>query len=186
MYSRCIPGQANILQRREDEVYVHYIGTDKRMDEWVPEDSVKSLDGEAEDRDTGGPSSSTNGRKRKRAGTNKSRASSRHRSLDIPHDLEGLGLGDEGVPMTEEEYDIQHHKQITAQRNFDKVYFAHFQIKTWYVPHVSSICGVHATHWCIGTSPRTPLPNKKPRTLLHPHPPPTPPAHPQLRRVSQA
>ena len=102
------------------------------MDEWVSRDSVK-LPGGAENRDTGGSSSNPNGRKRKRTGTNKSRGSPRHRSLEIPHALEGLGLGDEGVSMTEEEYDIQHHKQITAQRNFDKVYFAHFQIKTWYV-----------------------------------------------------
>ncbi|KZV77544.1 acyl-CoA N-acyltransferase [Peniophora sp. CONT] len=34
--------------------------------------------------------------------------------------------------MTEEEYDIQHHKQITAKRNFDKVNFGQWQIKTWY------------------------------------------------------
>ena len=35
--------------------------------------------------------------------------------------------------MTEEEYDIQQHKQITAKRNFDKVNFGQWQIKTWYV-----------------------------------------------------
>ncbi|PCH33078.1 acyl-CoA N-acyltransferase [Wolfiporia cocos MD-104 SS10] len=35
-------------------------------------------------------------------------------------------------PITEEEYDIQHHKQITARRNFDKVVFGQWQIKTWY------------------------------------------------------
>ena len=137
-YSRCTE-RANILQRRKDDVYVHYIGTDKRLDEWLPEDSVKLFGGEAEDRDTGRSSSSTNGRKRKRTGRNKSRETPRPRSLDIPHDLEGLGLGDEGVPMTEEEYDIQHHKQITAQRNFDKVFFAHFQIKTWYIPRVPNL-----------------------------------------------
>ncbi|KIK04139.1 hypothetical protein K443DRAFT_93701 [Laccaria amethystina LaAM-08-1] len=34
--------------------------------------------------------------------------------------------------MTEEDYDIQHHKQITAQRNFDFVNFGEYQIKTWY------------------------------------------------------
>ncbi|KAI0321443.1 acyl-CoA N-acyltransferase [Amylostereum chailletii] len=34
--------------------------------------------------------------------------------------------------MTEEEYDIQHHKQITAKRNFDTVVFGEWQIKTWY------------------------------------------------------
>lgn len=47
--------------------------------------------------------------------------------------LKGLGLaGDEVVVvMTEEDYDIQHHKQITAQRNFDMVNFGDWQIKTW-------------------------------------------------------
>ncbi|KAA1468329.1 acyl-CoA N-acyltransferase [Dentipellis sp. KUC8613] len=34
--------------------------------------------------------------------------------------------------LTEEEFDIQHHKQITARRNFDKVNFGVYQIKTWY------------------------------------------------------
>lgn len=34
--------------------------------------------------------------------------------------------------MTEEELDIQQHKQITAQRNFDRVNFGKWQIKTWY------------------------------------------------------
>lgn len=43
--------------------------------------------------------------------------------------------GEFGLPngITEEEYDIQHHKQITAKRNFDKVNFGRWQIKTWYV-----------------------------------------------------
>ena len=41
--------------------------------------------------------------------------------------------GDSEVKMTEEEYDIQQHKQITAKRNFDKVNFGQWQIKTWCV-----------------------------------------------------
>jgi len=42
--------------------------------------------------------------------------------------------------MTEEELDIQQHKQITAQRNFDKVNFGKWQIKTWYaVPSILSL-----------------------------------------------
>ncbi|KAL4069067.1 acyl-CoA N-acyltransferase [Scleroderma yunnanense] len=42
------------------------------------------------------------------------------------------GGDDRHPPMTEEDLDIQHHKQITAQRNFDKVNFGKWQIKTWY------------------------------------------------------
>ena len=30
--------QAFIFQRRPGEFYVHYVGTDKRMDEWISED----------------------------------------------------------------------------------------------------------------------------------------------------
>jgi hypothetical protein len=37
------------------------------------------------------------------------------------------------MQMTEEEFDIEHHKQITARRNFDKVNFGQWQIKTWFV-----------------------------------------------------
>ncbi|THV01281.1 acyl-CoA N-acyltransferase [Dendrothele bispora CBS 962.96] len=34
--------------------------------------------------------------------------------------------------MTEDEYDFQHHRKIYAQRNFDKVLFGQWLIKTWY------------------------------------------------------
>ncbi|KAI0034324.1 acyl-CoA N-acyltransferase, partial [Vararia minispora EC-137] len=34
--------------------------------------------------------------------------------------------------LTEEEFDIQHHKQITSRRNFGKVNFGQWQMKTWY------------------------------------------------------
>ncbi|KAH7884038.1 acyl-CoA N-acyltransferase [Phlebopus sp. FC_14] len=34
--------------------------------------------------------------------------------------------------MTDEDLDIQYHRQITAQRNFDRVNFGQWQIKTWY------------------------------------------------------
>jgi len=46
---------------------------------------------------------------------------------------DGMGArnGTTEVLMTEEDYDIQHHKQITAQRNFDRVHFGGWQVKTW-------------------------------------------------------
>jgi hypothetical protein len=34
--------------------------------------------------------------------------------------------------MTEEEYDMEHHKQISAVKNFEKVHFGFWLIKTWY------------------------------------------------------
>ncbi len=42
--------------------------------------------------------------------------------------------------MTEEDFDFEHHQQITAQRNFDKVNFGHWQIKTWYVSRAQVSC----------------------------------------------
>lgn len=46
--------------------------------------------------------------------------------------------------MTEEELDIQQHKQITAQRNFDRVNFGKWQIKTWYA--ISPIVSLSAPY----------------------------------------
>ncbi|KAJ8509521.1 hypothetical protein ONZ45_g8321 [Pleurotus djamor] len=138
-----------ILSRRRGEVYVHYMNLDKRMDEWLPEDALRSHPEPPE------PSQSTrsSSRKRKRS---YSRTVTDSRSVsvvssevavvsgsgtgggDVAAVNGGSGGGDDlehavdEVVMTEEDYDIQHHKQITAQRNFDKVIFGTFQIKTWY------------------------------------------------------
>ena len=35
------------------------------------------------------------------------------------------------VELTEEDIDIREHRKITAKRNFDKVNFGRWQIKTW-------------------------------------------------------
>lgn len=121
---------AHILQRREGEVYVHYVNTDKRLDEWVSEGAVKPVQENAERSST---SRAVNGRKRKRNNTSNPGTSSpaRYRSVDFVMDGNDLAEIRGEVSMTEEDYDIQHHKQITAQRNFDKVNFGHWQIKTW-------------------------------------------------------
>ncbi|KAH9487261.1 Histone acetyltransferase ESA1 [Psilocybe cubensis] len=37
--------QVNVVQRHKGEVYVHYIDTDRRMDEWIPEEQLKSHPG---------------------------------------------------------------------------------------------------------------------------------------------
>jgi hypothetical protein len=124
--------RAHILQRREGEVYVHYVNTDKRLDEWVPEKSVKLAEEDAE----ASSSHAINGRKRKRGENTNQLANSspiRYRSVEFALDDDDVEEIQGEVGMTEEDYDIQHHKQITAQRNFDKVNFGHWQIKTWYV-----------------------------------------------------
>lgn len=126
-------GQAHILRRRAGEVYVHYVNTDKRLDEWIPESDFRP----AEDRrvsDHGG-----NSRKRKRSIHSISFSSGSHRPSADPSgagagqtsDHTRSGSAPEDAATTEEDYDIQHHKQITAQRNFDKVNFGKWQIKTW-------------------------------------------------------
>ena len=122
---------AQILQRRKGEVYVHYVNTDKRLDEWVSDSAVKPVEDAAE---TSSSLHVGNGRKRKRDKPNRPRTSSpmRYRSVDFVINDNNL-VETRGEAMTEEDYDIQHHKQITAQRNFDKVNFGHWQIKTWYV-----------------------------------------------------
>lgn len=74
--------------------------------------------------------------------------------------------GDSEVKMTEEEYDIQHHKQITAKRNFDKVNFGQWQIKAWYVA-CQSICEVQTRARATGTSHLT-LCQRRSRTRPHP------------------
>jgi hypothetical protein len=137
------------MQRREGEVYVHYASTDKRLDEWVSESAVKLVEGEASS------SRVANGRKRKRDELDhvaRNSSLTRYHSVDFAIDDDEL-VETQGEPMTEEDYDIQHHKQITAQRNFDKVIFGHWQIKTWYA--VCPLILLCLTDRSTGTSPHT-------------------------------
>ena len=124
---------AQILQRREGEVYVHYVDKDKRLDEWIPDEEVTPIDnteanGEIDTH--AGPS-----RRRKRdthPSSNPATPPPTHKAPS-PTSVEPERDDDETaeVVMTEEDFDFQHHKQITAHRNFDKVNFGHWQIKTW-------------------------------------------------------
>lgn len=132
-------GQANILERHGEELYVHYVNTDKRLDEWVTERDVRPAGGhEAEVAANG----HTNGasRKRKRGSTDGQsprRGSPAQANGDAAAESAQPGDEDANVAnassITEEEYDIEHHKQITAKRNFDKVIFGKWQIRTWCV-----------------------------------------------------
>ncbi|KAI0962849.1 hypothetical protein AcW1_000102 [Taiwanofungus camphoratus] len=123
-----IDEKAHVLERRAREVYVHYVNTDKRLDEWLPEGAVRPA----------GPheAMANNGttRKRKRGSMDGEGSASANGQVSPRHSDAGSPRLATSVPqsITEEEYDIQHHKQITAKRNFDKVIFGRWQIRTWY------------------------------------------------------
>ncbi|KAH7922408.1 acyl-CoA N-acyltransferase [Leucogyrophana mollusca] len=129
----------HVLQRRSNgEVYVHYDGLDKRLDEWILGSKLRPGKVEEEINTNillNAPGSS---RKRKRSPSHPgSPASSPSPSALLLPDAQvdatsAVPLLPEDTPMTEEDFDIQHHKQITAQRNFEKVIFGQWQIKTWY------------------------------------------------------
>ncbi|KZT08983.1 acyl-CoA N-acyltransferase [Laetiporus sulphureus 93-53] len=123
---------AYVLERRGDEVYVHYVNSDKRLDEWLPQAAVRPA-GSHEANMAG----SATYRKRKRGSVDEeTSASTRLSRSPAQSDVLAAGLAGtdtvEDPPITEEEYDIEHHKQITAKRNFDKVIFGRWEIKTWY------------------------------------------------------
>ncbi|KAF8060843.1 acyl-CoA N-acyltransferase, partial [Lyophyllum atratum] len=125
----------HVKSRREKEVYVHYVNTDKRMDEWVPNDTVTLAAPPPL------PAPSANGiepsKKRKRGRPPREYSARPSPVPPAAHPSRSAAAAASSpdaatVAMTEEEYDIQHHKQITAQRNFDKVHFGEWQVKTWY------------------------------------------------------
>jgi histone acetyltransferase HTATIP/histone acetyltransferase MYST1 len=85
------------------------------MDEWIPETEFM-------------PSATDphHSRKRKRSRQGDSEDES------TPDDLSAEENGVERtMEVTEEDFDFEHHKKITAQRNFDKVHFGNWLIRTW-------------------------------------------------------
>ncbi|KZT68808.1 acyl-CoA N-acyltransferase [Daedalea quercina L-15889] len=124
-----IEQHARILERRADEVYVHYLNADKRLDEWLPQSAVRPSGSHEVTMASNG-----NARKRKRGSVSEGNSASPNVQPASPGHSDALAgsVGPEVQAITEEEYDIQHHKQITAKRNFDKVIFGRWEIKTWY------------------------------------------------------
>lgn len=133
---------------------MHYLNTDKRLDEWVPEDRIRIVEDRTQQSSetvTGtanGPSDTTSSTN---ATTNGTKKRKRSKSIDVAHDsgrrvgntpqlvpseIGGFSAAIEDDPktlkMTEEEYDLEHHKRITARRNFEKVIFGRWCIRTWY------------------------------------------------------
>ncbi|KAI0641107.1 acyl-CoA N-acyltransferase [Trametes meyenii] len=118
-------GQAHVLERHGEDVYVRYVNMDKRLDEWLPGSEVRPA-GSHE----AGMARNGTGRKRKRGST---AGESPRRASSVPEAGSAQPESASAGPViTEEEYDIHHHRQITAKRNFDKVIFGRWQIKTWY------------------------------------------------------
>ena len=131
---RAHTGQAHVLDRHEEEVYVHYVNSDKRLDEWVPESCVRPAGThEAE----GSSNGTTRKRKRPSPVGQSARRGSSVRSEGGAGSGSALLDGAEAASranasvITEEEFDIAHQKQITAKRNFEKVIFGRWQIRTW-------------------------------------------------------
>jgi histone acetyltransferase MYST1 len=108
-------GKAHVLDRRPGEVFVHYLDTDKRLDEWVsadntrtttpPRDSISSGHGTSPPRRVNGTST----RKRRRSA-----------SPPKAHDTREATQPPTALPT-----------MASTRRNFDKVNFGTWQIKTW-------------------------------------------------------
>lgn len=108
-------GKAHVLDRRLGEVFVHYIGTDKRLDEWISADAVRATtpprNSTSPSRDTPPPRrvNGTSTRKRRRS-------ASPAKVQDTPETTQSPAA----LPT-----------MASARRNFDKVNFGPWQIKTW-------------------------------------------------------
>ncbi|EEB90554.1 hypothetical protein MPER_11222 [Moniliophthora perniciosa FA553] len=115
-----------------ERVYVSYVNLGKRMDEWVPLSLLEPIPG------TSGTVKRTS-RKRKRTTPASNASGSRNQSIHSDEEAQpeeqNVDMEDsqqQEIVMTEEDYDIQHHKQIGAVRNFDRVHFGQWSIRTWY------------------------------------------------------
>lgn len=128
-----LPGQAQVLHRRAGgEAYVHFLNTDRRLDEWVPESQLRI----AEPHEVTEPIE-VRGKKRKRMSSH--HLGSPSTSQNGVHGGSQDGAGHSGrsasldVIESEEDSDTGEHLRLTAKRNFDRVNFGHWQIKTWCV-----------------------------------------------------
>jgi RNA binding activity-knot of a chromodomain len=110
---------------------VHYLNTDKRLDEWISEELVRSASEHEAENAMAPP---TTPRKRKRGSESLPLASdSEHHAVAVSDTGGEQESATQLRELTEEEYDIQQHRKLFAKRNFDKVIFGHWQIRTWCV-----------------------------------------------------
>lgn len=115
--------QAQILYRREAQAYVHFLNTDRRLDEWVPEGQLRL----AEPHEIT-ESVEFRGRKRKRGSGYHGNSPSVSQNGE-PRSTRSVSPAE---TESEEDSDIGEHLRMTSKRNFDRVNFGHWQIKTWY------------------------------------------------------
>lgn len=128
-----ISGPVNILDRRNGKFFVHYANTDKRLDEWVPETMVLVSPNEPS---SVAPETSIVVRETRKRKADRElnpptlpEPSSEDPSIPAPSLYASTSWRESG--LTEEEFDMQQHKGIMQTRNFDKVVFGDFSIKTW-------------------------------------------------------
>ncbi|KAK0433936.1 acyl-CoA N-acyltransferase [Desarmillaria tabescens] len=113
--------RGHVLSVNDEKVYVHYVGADKRLDEWLPGDRVTRVSD---------PSTENQTKKRKRSNDDDDGSSrSDEQTSNSPVKL----------TVTEEELDSQIRERMTEQRNFEKVVFGDYVIRTWYFsPYVTN------------------------------------------------
>ena len=128
VFESAVPAQ--ILQKRPHEVYVHYVDTDKRLDEWVPEGSCQLQELSEQQ---GPPTKKRRGRPPRKL-TPEPSASTNAEATPVPASetvVEENGVTAAHVILSEEEFDMRQHKQLTAQKNFDTVMFDVWKITPW-------------------------------------------------------
>ena len=107
--------------------YVHYVGYDRRLDEWV---DVTRLDLPTVERVPKSKSPSSHGRTR----NNKRR----------PSDAHGSGSNDPAVLKLERE-----HEELTKVKNIGCIQIGEFEVDTWYYsPYPDEYCGVDRLYVC--------------------------------------
>ena len=151
---------AHVVESDESgNAYVHYLNTDKRLDEWVSDELIRpATEHEAKIAIMGPSSSTTNGiqtRKRKRdfdaAQSSPRRVSNAATTQPDATREDGAFNSAQTQPtqpreLTEEEYDIQQHRKLFSKRNFDRVVFGQWQIKTWWVLIYVLLPGFQSVH----------------------------------------
>jgi len=108
-------GKAHVLDRRPGEAFVHYLGTDKRLDEWVSADDIRAT---TPPRDSISPGHETSPPRR----VNGASTRKRRRSASPPKAPDTRETTQPPTPLP---------TMASTRRNFDKVNFGTWQIKTW-------------------------------------------------------
>ncbi|CAE6480511.1 unnamed protein product [Rhizoctonia solani] len=130
--------RATIIQQRGSEYYVHYEGHDKRLDEWVPTSSVRlDCDSTSQTHEIDLDNQAGSRAKKRNRTMGPSLAPSDGTPAPVPDDEVNspATLSSALAPSlrTRDQTEAaQQHLTLTAQRNFDRVCFDQWSIKTWY------------------------------------------------------